>query len=188
MNITLRKASALQNGINDLIKQITFETDATLNEFQDPTVKIQETHVKFLQDLSRKEALYSALYEIRKSVSRANAQNSVDQLLADIAQLDKGIAMYQELATKKPAEPIEVVKGRLDKIRGAKEDHYSLYSRNSVTSSVFAQADIDAFKLKLSELKRQKQTKQDRLLDINVRTEVTIDAVTEATLIGTGLL
>jgi hypothetical protein len=188
MNITLRKASALQNSINDVIKHISFETEATLNEFQDPTAKLQETNVKFLQDLSKKEALYSALYEIRKAVSRVNALNSVDQLLADIAHLDKTIAMYTELSTKKAVEPIEVIKGRLDKIRGAKDDHYSLYGRNNVTSSVFEQADLDAFKVKLADLKRQKQNKQDRLLDINVRTEIALDAVTEATLITAGLL
>jgi len=189
MNITLRKASALQNSINELIKHTDFTTEVKLNEFQSPETLIEQANVAFNQALSRKESLYSALYEIRKAVSRANAQNSVDQILAEVAHLDKSIAMYSELAGKKPTDSMEMLKGRLDKIRNAKEDSYSsLYGRHELATGIFQAVDIEAFGRKLTELKRNKQQLQDRLLEINVRTEIQLDAMTEATLATTGLL
>lgn len=188
MQINLRKANALQTSINDLIKHTEFNTEVKLNEFQDPSALITEAHIKFLQDLGKKEELYGALYEIRKAVSRANAQNQVDQILAEIAKLDKAIAMYTDLANKKPAESMDLVKGRLEKIRNSKEDHAYLYGRHEVTSSIFNKDDIDAFARKVTEAKRNKQALQDRLLDINVRTEITLDAITEGALMNTGLL
>lgn len=188
MNISLRKANALQNSINDAIKHTELVTEVKLNEFQSPETLISETNVKFLQALSKKEALYSALYEIRKAVSRANAQQSVDQLLADVAHLDKLIGIYSELAGKKTAESMDLVKGRLDKLRNAKEDHSYLYGRSEITTSVFSKDDVEAFARKLAEAKRNKQQLQDRLLEINVRTEIVLDAISEATLTNAGLL
>lgn len=189
MNISLRKANAIQASINDLIKRTELDTEVKLNEFQSPETLVQDANVAFLQALSRKEALYSALYEIRKAVSRANAQNSVDQLLAEVAHLDKVIGIYSELASKKPRESMDVVKGRLDKMRNAKEDHSYLYGRhNEITTSILEKLDLEAFARKVAEFKRNKQQLQDRLLEINVRTEITLDAMTEATLSTTGLL
>lgn len=188
MNISLRKASAIQASINEAIKQTELVTEVKLNEFQPPETLISETNVKFLQALSKKESLYSALYEIRKAVSRANAQNGVDQILADIAHLDKTVVMYGELAGKKPVESMDLVKGRLDKIRNAKEDHSYLYGRDGVVTSVLAKDDIDAFARKVAEAKRNKQQLQDRLLEVNVRTEITLDAITETTLVTLGLI
>lgn len=188
MNITLRKANAIQTSINEMIKHTELTTEVKLNEFQNPEALISEANVQFLLALSKKDALYSALYEIRKAVSRANAQNSVDQILAEIAHLDKTIATYADLANKKPVESMELVKGRLDKIRNAKEDHSYLYGRDGVTTSILAKDDIDAFARKVTEAKRSKQQLQDRLLEINVRSEIALDAITEGTLTNVGLL
>jgi len=173
-----------------LIKKTEIETTIKLNEFQDPDTMVQEGNVAFLLALSRKEALYSALYEIRKAVSRANAQQSVDQILGDIAYFDKLIALYSDLASKKVRDNMDVVKGRLSKIRNAKEDHHSyLYGRHSeVETGVLEKQDIDVFAHKAADFRRQKQLLQDRLLEINVRTEIHLDDLTEGTLQSTGLL
>lgn len=188
MNITLRKANAIQVSINDAIKQIELDTDTKLNEFQDPEAKIQEANVAFLLGLTKKEALMKALYEIRKAVSRANATNSVDQLLAEIAYLDKVIVLYTGLAGKKEREDGRVIVGRLEKIRNTKEERYSLYGHNDVSTSVLAKDDIEAFTRRLAEFKRTKQQKQDKLLDLNVKVEIVLDPETEVTLTNAGLL
>mgnify|MGYP003353755186 CR=1 FL=1 len=74
-------------------------------------------------------------------------------------------------------------------MRNAKEDHSYLYGRHSeLTTSILEKVDIEAFARKVAEAKRNKQQLQDRLLEINVRTEITLDAMTEATLSTTGLL
>jgi hypothetical protein len=46
MNITLRKANAVQNSINDVIKNIKIETTIDLNEFQDPNLVLTDANNK----------------------------------------------------------------------------------------------------------------------------------------------
>jgi hypothetical protein len=188
MKITLRKAAAIQTGINDVLKSIEFETTAKLNEFQDPESKISETHVGFLKALARKEELTAALYDIRKAVSRANAAAGVDQMLAEIAFFDKMIAMYQGLAKLNVRENPAVLAGRLDKIRNTKEERYSLYGRDELASSIFVQEDLDSFATKAADLKRRKTSMQDMLLEMNVSTEVQLNDTTISILSTVGLL
>ena len=40
MNITLRKANAVQLSINEMVKGLKFDTSVSLNEFEDATAQI----------------------------------------------------------------------------------------------------------------------------------------------------
>ena len=188
MKITLRKANAIQTGINDILKTVEFHTTAKLNEFEDPEAKLGQAHAEFVQALSRKEELTSALFDIRKAVGRANLAANVDQMLAEIAFLDKMISMYQGLAKLEVREAPAVLAGRLEKMRNSKEERYSLYGRDEINSSVFEQQDLDSFATKVAELKRTKVNLQDDLLEANVRTEIELNPVTAEVLKSVGLL
>jgi hypothetical protein len=41
MNITLRKANAVQLSINEMVRGLTFDTSVSLNEFEDATAQIK---------------------------------------------------------------------------------------------------------------------------------------------------
>jgi len=73
MNITLRKANAVQNSINDAIKHIKFETTIELNEFQDPNLVLTDANNKLFAADARRQKLLLALYNIRGLVGTANA-------------------------------------------------------------------------------------------------------------------
>ena len=57
MNISLRKASAIQNAINDTVKGIQFNVQVKLNEFQDAEAEISrasaelKTNMRFVKQL-----------------------------------------------------------------------------------------------------------------------------------------
>ena len=190
MNISLRKASALQNSINDAIKAITLTTEVALNEFQHTETTVADTLIKFKSDLARRDSLVSALYEIRKAVGVANNSNGVNMRLADVAHLEKQIQSYSALASKEVRENWEVINGKLDKIRNRKDDsRSSLYGYNdTVSTSVLDAADIKAFKDLVAEAKKAKQKLQDEILELNVRSEIALSDRTTQTLTSERLL
>jgi hypothetical protein len=190
MNISLRKASAFQASINEALKGINFETQVKINEFQDAEQEIARASSEVKANIARRTALQTALYEIRKSVSGANTQVSIDNRLADVAHLEKEIQFYNGLVGNKPRESEKVIAGRLDKIRNDKsESRRSLYGYNdTVDTSVFTKEDLDGFRREVARAKKAKQKLQDEILELNVQTVIQLSEKTVATLQAEGLL
>lgn len=189
MNISLRKASALQNSINDAIKGIDLKGQVTLTEFHAPVMEIDKATTAFKTNLNRRDALVRALYDIRKQVSTANNSAGVDDKLTDIACLEKQIQNYTALSANEVREQEAVVLGKLDKIKNRKEDARSIYGYEStVTTTVFTEEDIKGFKVFVSLAKKTKQKLQDEVLELNVRTDISLSADTVQTLTSEALL
>ena len=176
MELTLRKASALQNSINDTVRSITLTQTIRINEFQEAEVEISKAAQEFNSNVFRRVALTDVLYEIRKLVSRANAQAGVNEKLADLAQLEKDIQFFSGLTAHDVRESAQVIEGKLNKIRNRKEEsRASLYGRDDeVSTSVLTRKDVDLFRAKVAEAKKAKQKLQDELLELNVRTTITL--------------
>jgi hypothetical protein len=190
MNITLRKANALQTAINDAIKSIDFETTVKINEFQDADTIISEAEKIFAQNMVKRDGLFNTLYEIRKAVSKANDSVGVSQRLADVAHLEKQITFFGGLATKPVREDAKVIAGKLDKIRNRKdESRASLYGYNDdVTTSILDKDEVEGFKKLAAVSKKNKQKLQDELLELNVKTEITISEQAVKILQAEGLI
>lgn len=190
MEITLRKANALQNNVNDLLKGISVVDTVTLNEFEDAEVvlsnKAREARVSF----DRQVALTKALYDIRTEVANANHFSRITTMLTQVALLDKLIGFNQKMAERQVRVSPEVVQGKVQKLRTAKEDsRLSLYDRyNEFTSGVTTDAEVKEFKDRVSALKREKQALQDQILEANVSTKVNLSEVTANVLRSEGLL
>lgn len=173
MNITLRKANAIQASINEAVKALDFNTTVSINEFQTVEDEFIQASTKFFNNVTRRMALLDALYEIRKAVGTANFNASIDSRLADVARLEKDIQFYGQHAINKVRETSAVINGKLDKIRNRKEDTY--YGRNEeVNTCIFTDSDLTKFKEVLAFAKKHKQKLQDELLEANVRTEITL--------------
>jgi hypothetical protein len=189
MNISLRKASALQNSINDAIKGIDLKGQVTLTEFHAPIMEIDKATQEFKTNLHRRDALVKALYDIRKQVSAANHRVGVDDKLTEIAHLEKQIQNYTALAGNDVCEQEAVVLGKLDKIKNRKEDTRSIYGfESTVTTSVFTEEDIKGFKVFVGLAKKAKQKLQDEVLELNVRTDISLSVDTVQTLNSEALL
>lgn len=190
MNITLRKANALQNSINDTIKSVKFDTTVKINEFQDPEAVIKAAEVEFARNMQRRDSLYATLYEIRKAVSKANDSSSISQKLADVAHLEKQIQFFGDLANKEVREEASVISGKLDKIRNRKEEsRASLYGYNDeVSTSILDKDEVEGFKKLTTAAKKNKQKLQDEILELNVRTEIQLSEKAVAVLTAEGLV
>ena len=190
MKITLRKANALQIAIGEAVKNISVETDVKINEFQVGEAEIARVASEFRENLARRTQLVNAMYAIRKAVSTANAGAGVDVKLADVAMLEKQVQFYNGLAGKKVREDAVVVEGQLNKLRESKDDsRRSIYGyASTVDTSVLTAEDIRSFRTAAATAKKSKQKLQDELLEINVRTEITLAQDTVQFLTAEGLL
>lgn len=180
MKISLRKANALQAAINDAISALDLSTDVRINEFENPSEKIGNAVVRLEQNLSRRSELLDALYEVRNLVAAANNISGINTLLGDAARLDKDLSFNSRLAKLEPALSIDVIGGKIAKIKTRTDDYYG--REDMVMTTVLDSAKLDAFKAKAALLKKEKVAIQDKLLELNVRTEIQIGANTVAIL------
>ena len=187
MKITLRKASVLQNAINDALKQIDIKSEVALTEFHQPEDEIARAATEARTNIQRRELLNHALYNIRQRVAEANNSAGVNRNLTEVAALEKQIQFYTGLAGKEVRQSADVLAGKLRKIAESKSER--LYGYNdTVNSGVFTAEDIAGFKKTVSDLKKSKQQIQDTILELNVRTEITLSDETVATLQAEGLI
>ena len=175
MNISLRKANAVQSSIVDAIKGISIETSLELNEFQDVVAELQKANDVLFANDSRRQRLLLSLYNIRGLVGAANAQSGVDTKLATAAFVDKRVAQLDELAKLSPVTDLAVINGKLDKIRNSKDE--SARSRiygisDTVSTTVVSQEQIAQVKAEIKNLKKQKQKLNDEILELNIKTEI----------------
>lgn len=180
MQVSLRKANAIQVAINEVLKGLEFKSEISINEFQKPEAVIEAANSAFYNNLGRRNALLSSLYEIRKATAAANAANNIDNLLADLALFEKDIAFFSAQAKVKERLDSEVIHGKLVKIANRAEDSY--YAKAEVETSVFTKEDISEFNSIAVQVKKKKQKLQDELLELNIRTTITLSDETVATL------
>lgn len=181
MKITLRKANALQQNINEALRGIKIETQITVSEFEDVEAKLDQARQELFTDILRTLDLNYALYAIRGLVGDANA-TEIDGLLTRIAHTDKTIQFNNYLLGGLKQTSLDVLKGKLDKIRAMPEDSArSIYSsRNEVSTGLFTEGDLKGFKSAVLSTKKDKQKLQDKVLELNIKTEIELpeDVVT----------
>jgi uncharacterized protein YdcH (DUF465 family) len=190
MNITLRKANAIQNSINDTIKNIKVDLTVEINEFQNVEQIISKQNNDLIVNDGRRQQLTMALYNIRALVGTANAASGIDTALAKAAFIDKRITQLEQLANAAEMTDLEVIKGKLEKIKGLKDEARSrIYGyADTVTTSILAKEQITQAKLEILNLKKQKQKLNDEILELNIKTEIPLGDDTVALLQAEGLL
>lgn len=176
MKITLRKASVLQKSLQDLTRSIALKTTVSISEFAKPSEVISRGQQEFEAQFDRKRRAVAATYAIRAAVAEANASSGINQLLTQVAETQAMIGVLevfqnQSVETMLPAEEIA---GRLEKIRQRPADgRHALYgTSDTVDTSVLGQDRLASIKRELQDLRKKKQNLQDRILELNVRTEV----------------
>ncbi len=190
MNITLRKANAIQNSINDAVRSIKVDLTIEINEFQNVEEVLSKANNTLIENDGRRQKLTMALYNIRALVGTANAQSGIDTNLAKAAFIDKRVAQLEALASANEITALDVIKGKIEKIKNDKgESRRSLYGYNdTVTTSVLSKEQIAQAKAEILNLKKQKQKLNDEILELNIKTEIPLSDDTVAVLKAEGLL
>jgi hypothetical protein len=191
MEITLRKANAVQNSINEAIRGIKITTNIELNEFQNVEAELKKANDLLIANDSRRQKLLLSLYNIRGLVGTANAASGIDLALAKAAFIDKRIGQLQEFADSQAITDLTVITGKLDKIKNHENENSrrSIYGYvDTVSTSVVGQGQIDEAKNEIKNLKKQKQKLNDEVLELNIKTNIPLSDDVVATLTAEGLL
>ena len=191
MNITLRKANAVQNSINETVKNIKVELTIEINEFQNVEDTLSKANNELIANDGRRQNLTMALYNIRALVGTANAASGIDTALAKAAFIDKRIGQLEQLANGTEITSLEVIKGKLEKIKNDKGENSrrSIYGySDTVSTGVLSKEQIAQAKTEILNLKKQKQKLNDEILEINIKTEIPLGDDVVATLQAEGLL
>ena len=180
--INLRKANAIQSEIRKAINSSGVQETLSISEYtQNVGTEFEFAKDAFAVDVTRKVALNTALFNIRKSVAQANATVGISNILADVELIDATMAVYSTVASKQVAKTLDEINARIEKIKATPADssRASIYGDrfNNVETSVVEQGTIDIAKQKVKQLKREKQTLQDKLLELNVNTLIEISDV-----------
>lgn len=178
MKLTLRKANALQNTIQDHIKTIEIAMTVSLNEFQPTTSVLQTARETLVHNDAKRTKLTKALYGIRAKVGRANVDAGVADLLTEAAFIDKRLGFLKALSESKVVEDTAVIEGKLEKLR-SQEKSSRIYGYNdTVDTGVLTAEQVEGYKAEMRSLKKEKQSINDKVLELNVRTEIELDADT----------
>jgi uncharacterized protein YdcH (DUF465 family) len=191
MNITLRKANAVQNSINDTVKNIRVDLTVEINEFQNVEDTLSKVNNDLIVNDGRRQNLTMALYNIRALVGTANAASGIDTALAKAAFIDKRIGQLEQLANGTEITSLEVIKGKLEKIKNDKGDNTrrSLYGySDTVSTGILSKEQIAQARTEILNLKKQKQKLNDEILELNIKTEIPLGDDTVTTLTAEGLL
>ena len=189
--INLRKANALQSEIRKAISSSGVKDTVSVTEYTTSIVDaLEKAKEVFATDATRKVALNTALFNIRKSVAQANANNGISDILADVELIDAKMAVYSNIATKEVAKSVSEIVARVEKMKTTQTNESRIYGDryNTVETSVIDQNSIDHAKQMVKQLKREKQTLQDKLLALNVNTVINIDTTDEMVLKLEGIL
>jgi hypothetical protein len=190
MNISLRKASAVQNSVQETIRQIEIKTSIELNEFQDIAVELKRANDTLFVNDSRRQRLLLALYNIRGLVGTANANSGIDLKLATAAFVDKRVAQLEELSKLQPVTDLTVLTGKIEKIKSLKDEARSrIYGYgDTVNTTVINTEQLDQIRAEIRNLKKQKQKLNDEILELNIKTEIPLSEDVVNTLTAEGLL
>lgn len=189
MKVNLRKANAIQADIRKSIAGIKLQHDVIVNEFVENVGNVQAEGLgKYLDSVKLKTELNAALYDIRSSVGEANAKAGISTILAEIQMVEADLATYTLAANSAPGKPLSEIQARIDKMKVSTPSPVYGERFNTIEVGVLTENIINGFKQDVKRLKRQKQNLQDKLLNINVTTEIVLSDNTVKVLTQEGIL
>lgn len=188
MNITLRKANAIQKEIQDLLRSINCEIYIKIDEFEDPTDVIPKANDRFFEQDRRRYNLLLAYYNIRNLVGVANAQNEISNNLTQAAFIDKRIQQLAEICSAPPITDLGVIQGHLEKIKNSVPTIRSYSYDSEIKTSLLSEEQIQQARTEVQKLKKQKQKINDQILEANIKTEIPLSTQVEEILTQEGLI
>jgi len=189
--LNLRKASALQTALQDMLKEITVKTSIDLTEFKDPVTEINSANVEFFAQDTKRNDLLMSIYSIRSLVGIQNAISGVTARLTHIAYIDKRIAQLEHVVSgTKEMTDLDIIAGKLEKIRNRKEENTrSIYGHtDEVTTAVLTAEQLNSIRGVIRDLRKQKANLNDEILELNIKSMIELTPDVEAVLTREGLI
>lgn len=187
MKISLRKANALQLFILEQINE-PFVGSVTVNKFDNPIEVIGNAGGELIHKIGVKFNLIQVLFSLRKKVGAKSAEVGIADLLTDLAENEKKAAFFRQLASSKPTAKTEVILAAVEDLK-KEVPTASYYSRKeSVEVSLLAKDAIESYAKSVVTLRKEKQALSDKLLHLNVSSEIELSKEEVAVLTNYNIL
>jgi predicted nucleic acid-binding Zn-ribbon protein len=125
-------------------------------------------------------------------VALGNVTAGVNEILADVARVEKDIAFYSFADSNPLRLDHNVLNGKVQKLKDQSVDsaRSRIYGRDddTVRTAIFDAERLAELKQRLSQAKKAKQALQDTLLEANIKNEIELTAEQEAVLLAADLL
>lgn len=178
MQINLRKANAVQAEIKKAISGVKVEMNVSVDEFtSDFKTVVVAAQQSLVKAVARKRELTKTLFEIRNQVGAANAKVGVNQVLTQVELIDADLSILTPLVNGTIGKEFAEIEARLEKAKASPQAdslRASMYGINKVETSVVTPSLIEDAKLLVKSFKRDKQELQDKLLQLNVNTLISL--------------
>lgn len=175
MKITLRKASELQNRIQQELKTIQLTPRVNLSEFADPAEDIAKANADMMKAMDSKMNLLQALFEIRELLGAANYSQGISKRLTELALIDKVIGVYGEVNHQGYlSEKMQVLTGKLRKMKSAEVSGDYGYRPAEIATGVLTVDNLADMSKKTAELRKRKVKLNDEILELNIKNEITL--------------
>lgn len=193
MKVSLRQAHKIVEKISGRLATIRLSAQQTVNIWDetDPEVLLDKLGEQCRQEQKRQLNLLGARQDIRTSIQAVNG-TEVNGLVATRKALLDQLATYRHLQGTIPANAISTgtaLKAKLAAERaGAGGGRSSVYSNDTITVSVFTEADVENLDNQINELQLRVEAIEDQLSAANANGSVTIGDFTLAILRKEGIV
>jgi hypothetical protein len=175
MKITLRKANSIRNTIEDEIKSLKFNYKITIDRYEDNEEAIEKATVDYANTSAKRDSLLEALYEIRGLVGDANVSSGINAMLITLAHLDKDIVFIDKMACAGPRLSEKSIAGKVNELlNNEKSLHHHYGDSHGAQTSIFSEENIEKQKKTLSKMKKIKRESQDKLMELNIQTKISL--------------
>jgi len=192
MKLSLRRANVVQMSIKEYINDLSVSVVLKVNQYDDLDSQLSHANEQFTASLENWFTLNDILYDIREKVSEANSEAGINKMLTHCAKIDKTIALYKSLSGKSVMESRLVIDGRLDKIRkdnATPDQRFGHHmSSDDITINILTEDHLKTFGEIVGLCKREKAAIQDKLLDLNVATKISISDGNYETLLSLDII
>ena len=173
MKVSLRKANALQEQLNEAIKtRPNADHEVNVIDYELWKSEVENAQTKYYKEVESKLEMVEARFSIRKSIANHNTLCGVTDLLTDLNHVESKITTIQRWITQREVRSKDEVleKQRSRKMARAENADYDGYI--SMDVSVISKGDHDHWTEKVQELRRTKAKINDELLSLNIKTEI----------------
>jgi len=188
MKINLRKAKALQTNIYELIQTLDISTTVDIGEFDDAAQKVAQAADRFFNNFQNRNKLWQVYYSIRAAVAQANASTGISTLLAELALAERiitdQVSIVQSRAETTNLDILAQKQGKLRQLQTS--NAYRPF--DNISSGILSSSAVQQATENLADFRKQKQNINDKLLELNIKTEIELDKQSVAVLTANKLI
>jgi hypothetical protein len=179
MKINLRKSAALQGEISNAIVNLQMSSTVRIDKFE-PSWKaaVEKPKTKFLADIDTAKRLSIVLYSIRQKTQRASVTAGIGDILNEIQKNSKLMALEGAMTTATPMLSDTAIEARVADLSVPPVNQYQS-KPDGFNICVITEAESNLAADNIAGYRKANRDLQDKLLTLNVNTEIELDAEAE---------